>query len=53
MLSAMNRPLLAGLLLIPLLFGTPAKAVDPLYEPELEQLSQVLGSLYFLGPLCP
>jgi uncharacterized protein (TIGR02301 family) len=30
----------------------PALAVDPLYEPQLEHLSQVLGSLYFLNPLC-
>jgi uncharacterized protein (TIGR02301 family) len=27
-------------------------AVDPLYEPQLEHLSEVLGSLYFLAPLC-
>jgi uncharacterized protein (TIGR02301 family) len=32
--------------------GQPARAVDPLYEPQLEHLSQVLGSLYFLNPLC-
>jgi len=37
-------------LLLPL--ATPAMAVDPLYEPELEHLSQTLGSLYFLAPLC-
>ena len=29
-----------------------ALAVDPLYEPQLEHLSEVLGSLYFLAPLC-
>ena len=52
MLAAMNRPLLLGLLLALSLSGTPVQAVDPLYEPELEQLSQVLGSLYFLSPLC-
>ncbi|HVW93412.1 MAG TPA: TIGR02301 family protein [Devosia sp.] len=34
------------------LSATPASAVDPLYEPQLEHLSQVLGSLYFLNPLC-
>ena len=42
-------------LLLPLLlaFGArPAYAIDPLYEPEFEHLSQVLGSLYFLNPLC-
>jgi uncharacterized protein (TIGR02301 family) len=52
MLSVMNRPLLAGLCLALTLLVTPARAVDPLYEPQLEQLSQVLGSLYFLSPLC-
>ena len=30
----------------------PALAVDPLYEPQLEHLSETLGSLYFLSPLC-
>ena len=32
--------------------STPAMAVDPLYEPRLERLSEVMGSLYFLTPLC-
>jgi len=32
--------------------STPAMAVDPLYEPQLERLSEVMGSLYFLTPLC-
>lgn len=32
--------------------GRPAYAIDPLYEPQLEHLSEVLGSLYFLAPLC-
>jgi uncharacterized protein (TIGR02301 family) len=30
----------------------PALAVDPPYEAEMERLSEVLGSLYFLAPLC-
>lgn len=30
----------------------PALAVDPLYEPQMEKLSQTMGSLYFLSPLC-
>ena len=30
----------------------PALAIDPLYEPQLEHLSNTLGSLYFLTPLC-
>jgi uncharacterized protein (TIGR02301 family) len=40
---------LAALLLGPV---APALAVDPLYEPEMERLSEIMGSLYFLQPLC-
>ena len=29
-----------------------ALAVDPPYEPQMERLAEVLGSLYFLNPLC-
>jgi len=29
-----------------------AFAVDPPYQPDMERLSEVLGSLYFLDPLC-
>jgi uncharacterized protein (TIGR02301 family) len=32
--------------------GQPALAVDPLYQPQLQRLMQVIGSLYFLQPLC-
>jgi uncharacterized protein (TIGR02301 family) len=30
----------------------PALAVDPPYEAQMERLAQMLGSLYFLNPLC-
>lgn len=40
-----------ALLLISLV-PTPALAVDPPYEPQMERLSEILGSLYFLDPLC-
>jgi len=30
----------------------PVLAVDPPYEPQMERLAEVLGSLYFLDPLC-
>lgn len=30
----------------------PVRAVDPPYQPEMERLTEVLGSLYFLQPLC-
>lgn len=42
------RLLLVCLLLAP----APALAVDPPYQPEMERLSEILGSLYFLEPLC-
>lgn len=32
--------------------ASPALAVDPPYQPEMERLSEVMGSLYFLQPLC-
>ena len=30
----------------------PARAIDPPYQAEMERLSEILGSLYFLNPLC-
>lgn len=30
----------------------PASALDPLYQRQLERLSEIMGSLYFLQPLC-
>lgn len=44
--------LIAVMLASALAISTPAVAVDPLYEPQLERLSEVMGSLYFLTPLC-
>ena len=34
------------------LAAAPAHAVDPPYQAEMERLSEILGSLYFLGPMC-
>lgn len=34
------------------LAATPAGAIDPPYQPEMERLSEIMGSLYFLQPLC-
>lgn len=34
------------------LLASPALAVDPPYQAEMERLSEVMGSLYFLQPLC-
>lgn len=35
-----------------LLWGQPAYAIDPPYHGQMERLLEVLGSLYFLQPLC-
>lgn len=44
-------PLLRGLALLVLLCQ-PVLAVDPPYQKEMERLAEILGSLYFLQPLC-
>ena len=46
------RPLTAVLLLVTFALPRPALAVDPPYEPQMERLAEILGSLYFLNPLC-
>ncbi len=40
------------LLCATLALPAPALAIDPPYEPQMERLAEVLGSLYFLNPLC-
>jgi uncharacterized protein (TIGR02301 family) len=30
----------------------PAAAIDPPYQDQMERLSEILGSLYYLDPLC-
>jgi uncharacterized protein (TIGR02301 family) len=45
------RPLLAAVFAL-LLAAGPARAIDPPYQEEMERLSEILGSLYFLNPLC-
>jgi uncharacterized protein (TIGR02301 family) len=35
-----------------LLMIQPALAIDPPYQSEMERLAEILGSLYFLQPLC-
>lgn len=34
------------------LSAQPARAIDPIYQPQMQRLLFVLGSLYFLQPLC-
>ena len=45
------RPLRIALVAL-LLAAGPARAIDPPYQAEMERLSEILGSLYFLDPLC-
>jgi uncharacterized protein (TIGR02301 family) len=33
-------------------FVSPALAIDPPYEPQMERLAEIMGSLYFLAPIC-
>jgi len=33
-------------------FARPAQAIDPQYQSEMRRLNEVMGSLYFLQPLC-
>ena len=47
----MRRALALLVLLLAVLPG-PAIAVDPPYQAQMEKLAQMLGSLYFLNPLC-
>lgn len=44
------RLLLAVLLLVPA--TVPALAIDPPYQRQMERLAEIMGSLYFLQPLC-
>jgi len=45
------KAMMAGLALVALTTG-PVLAVDPPYQPQMERLAEILGSLYFLQPLC-
>lgn len=35
-----------------LLLASPAYAIDPPYQNQMERLSEIMGSLYYLEPLC-
>lgn len=49
----MRKGLAIVLLVLGLFAGPqPVLAVDPPYQGEMERLSEILGSLYFLQPLC-
>ncbi len=46
-----RRLLCATALGLPLA-ASPALAIDPPYQPQMERLAEIMGSLYFLQPLC-
>lgn len=49
----MRFRLLAALTLATLAVApVPAFAVDPPYQAQMERLAEILGSLYFLAPMC-
>ncbi len=39
-------------LFLALSLATPAHAIDPPYQRQMERLAEIMGSLYFLDPLC-
>ena len=41
-----------GILALAFLLATPALAVDPPYQRQMERLAEIMGSLYYLQPLC-
>ena len=47
-----RRALMLLLVLVSAVFPKPVFAVDPPYEQQMERLAEILGSLYFLAPLC-
>lgn len=47
--SRIKSMVMAGLLLLP---ASPALAIDPPYQAQMERLAEIMGSLYFLQPLC-
>lgn len=48
-MPALRRLALALMLLLPV---APALAIDPPYQRQMERLAEIMGSLYFLAPLC-
>jgi uncharacterized protein (TIGR02301 family) len=50
--KSMRLRLPALALIASLAFAPPALAIDPPYEPQMERLAEIMGSLYFLAPIC-
>lgn len=49
-MRAFLRPILS--LAVVLCTMAPALAIDPPYQRQMERLAEIMGSLYFLQPLC-
>ena len=47
-----SRLRLPAILLLFALSAGPAWAIDPPYQRQMERLAEIMGSLYFLQPLC-
>lgn len=43
---------LAAIALLLIMGAVPVLAVDPPYQRQMERLAEIMGSLYFLQPLC-
>jgi uncharacterized protein (TIGR02301 family) len=50
-ITAFMRPISVAIALL-LALPQPSWAVDPPYQPQMERLAEIMGSLYFLQPLC-
>ena len=52
--SVRIRAILGAAVVAAAVGGMPqsAQAIDPLYQPQMERLAEIMGSLYFLEPLC-
>lgn len=48
----MRLPPLLRSMVVAALLCQPAMAIDPPYQDDMERLAELLGSLYFLQPLC-
>lgn len=48
----MKQLRLLATLLVLALGASPALAIDPPYQRQMERLAEIMGSLYFLQPLC-
>jgi len=48
----MSKRFLATAVLLLILLPGSAWAIDPPYQKQMERLAEIMGSLYFLQPLC-